>query len=380
MSLDFDQVAAQVEHMVSRIKAGEIEREQRLRYALDVLKSTDVDALKTKIERSISTCTWLVAGIHDELNSTYDAIACPADYTAISTDGSHIDADRHMPARCCLINIGSGSISYGENPNAVLANQPALYVNEPFMEGNLLELKRAVDECLTLAQLSEQTPNSSSVVALLDGTLILWGIIGLENIQLVKDLLATGFLKALDIMKERGLPLASYISYPRSADVVNVLRVAICPFETANCDVECRSDRKCNALDDIVDRDLFASTLAVEQRSAIFSSISKIIERCYREHMIYFFYLNVGDEIARVEIPAWVVDNNDLLDRVHTMVLDQCRRGHGYPAVLMEAHEQAVLNGADREQFWRLVEMYLTKNDLPSNTSAKSLSKRTRWI
>jgi len=94
MSLDFDQVAAQVEHMVSRIKAGEIDREQRLRYALDVLKSTDVDALKIKIERSVSTCTWLVAGIHDELNRIYDAIACPADYTAISTDGSHIDADR----------------------------------------------------------------------------------------------------------------------------------------------------------------------------------------------------------------------------------------------------------------------------------------------
>jgi|GEM_PF-3945213 hypothetical protein len=33
MSLDFDQVAVQVEHMMSRINAGQIEREQRLRYA-----------------------------------------------------------------------------------------------------------------------------------------------------------------------------------------------------------------------------------------------------------------------------------------------------------------------------------------------------------
>jgi len=378
MSLDFDQVAAQVEHMVSRIKAGEIDREQRLRYALDVLKSTDVDALKIKIERSVSTCTWLVAGIHDELNRIYDAIACPADYTAISTDGSHIDADRHMPARCCLINIGSASMSYGEHPNAFLASQPELYVNEPFMEGNLLGLKRAVDECLALAQLSQKT--SGSVLGLLDGTLILWGIIGLENIQFVQDLLSTGFLKALDEMKKNGLPLASYISYPRSTDVVNVLRVAICPFETANCDVECKAEKKCNALDDLVDRDLFSATLGVGQRSAIFSSRSKIIEKYYGEHIIYFFYLNVGDEIARVEIPAWVVDNKDLLEKVHTMVLDQCGRGHGYPAVLTEAHEQAVLTGADREQFWRLVEIYLQKNDLPANTSAKSFSKRARWI
>jgi len=378
MSLDFNEVAAQVEHMVSSIKASEIVREQRLRYALDVLKTTDVDALKVKIERSIATCTWLVAGIHDALNRTHDATECPANYTAISTDGSHIDADRHMPAKCCLINIGSASLSYGDNPKALLASQPELYVNEPFMEGNLLGLKRAVDECLTLAELSQKT--SGLVLGLLDGTLILWGIIGLENIRFVQDLLTIGFLKALDEMKTNGLPLASYISYPRSTDVVNILRVAICPFETANCDAECRSEKKCSALDNIVNRDLFAVMLGVGQRSAIFSSRSKIIEKYYREHVIHFFYLNVGGEIARVEVPTWVAKNNDLLEKVHTMVLDQCGRGHGYPAVLAEAHEQAVLTGVDREQFWRLVEMYLTKNDLPSNTSAKSRSKRTRWI
>jgi hypothetical protein len=378
MSLDFDQVAAQVDHMVSRIKAGQVDREQRLRYALDGIKTADVDALEAKIERSIPTCTWLVAGIHDALNRTYQAIECPANYTAISTDGSHIDADRHMPARCCLINIGTASMSYGDNPNALLTSQPELYVNEPFMEGNLLGLKRAVDECLALTKLSQKT--SGSVLGLLDGTLILWGIIGLENIQFVQDLLSAGFLKALDEMKKQVLLLASYISYPRSTDVVNALRVAICPFDTANCDVECRNDRKCNALDDIMDRDLFASALGVGQRSAYFSSRSKIIGKYYREHVIYFFYLNVGDEIARVEVPAWVVENDNLLSQAHTMVLDQCKRGHGYPAVLTEAHEQAVLTGADREQFWRLVEMLLVKNDLPSSTSAKSFSKRTRWI
>ena len=380
MSLDFDQVAAQVEHMVSRIKAGEIEREHNLRYALDVLKTTDVDVLEAKVERSISTCTWLVAGLHDALNHTYKATPCPSDYTAISTDGSHIDVDRHMPARCCLINIGTASISYGDNPNALLSNQPEMFVNEPFLEGNLLGLKRAVDECLALAELSQETPQSSSALGLLDGTLILWGIIGLEYIEFVQELLADGFLKALDKMKKHRLPLASYISYPRSTDVANILRVAICPFETANCDVKCSNDTKCSALDGINDRDLFTDTLVVGQRSAIFRSQSRIIKDHYREHAIYFFYLNVGDEIARVEVPAWVAENNDLMEKVHSMVLDQCRRGHGYPAVLTEAHEQAVLSGSDREQFWRLIEMLLEKNDLPANTSAKSRSKRTGWI
>ena len=59
---------------------------------------------------------------------------------------------------------------------------------------------------------------------------------------------------------------------------------------------------------------------------------------------------------------------------------DQCRRGYGYPVVLSEAHERAVVNAADRELFRRLVETALTERRLPASTSAKSWSKRARWI
>ena len=36
------------------------------------------------------------------------------------------------------------------------------------------------------------------------------------------------------------------------------------------------------------------------------------------------------------------------LDLVHGVVYDQCRRGRGYPSVLQEAHEQAVINAGER--------------------------------
>ncbi|GAG47308.1 unnamed protein product, partial [marine sediment metagenome] len=81
-----------------------------------------------------------------------------------------------------------------------------------------------------------------------------------------------------------------------------------------------------------------------------------------------------------VEIPRWVATDEGLLDLVHTLVLDQCRRGQGYPVALSEAHEKAVVTGADREQFWQLVELSLVEEHLPTRTSAKSQSKRTRWI
>ena len=79
-------------------------------------------------------------------------------------------------------------------------------------------------------------------------------------------------------------------------------------------------------------------------------------------------------------IPEWVATDESLLELTHALVLDQGRRGQGYPVALSEAHEQAVVTGADRENFWQLVEASLVDEKLPSPTSAKSFSKRTRWV
>ena len=68
------------------------------------------------------------------------------------------------------------------------------------------------------------------------------------------------------------------------------------------------------------------------------------------------------------------------LNLVHTLVLDQCQRGQGYPVALSEAHEKAVVTGADRENFWELVESSMIEEHMPTLGSAKSFSKRTRWV
>jgi NurA-like 5'-3' nuclease len=81
-----------------------------------------------------------------------------------------------------------------------------------------------------------------------------------------------------------------------------------------------------------------------------------------------------------VEIPEWVAMKRDLVEITHALVLDQCRKGQGYPVVLSEAHEKAVITGADREQFWELVEEFLIEGKMSTYTSTKSRSKRTRWI
>lgn len=398
MSLDLTKVASQVGVLLTRLKEGLSERNEHLRNALEAahVQSENLDGLKKKI--SASRTTWLVAEITDGLDLHFELPSLPSDFTVIATDGSHIDVDRHRAARCFLINIGGVVLNYGTNPDAFLDSFPDLYVSqdelviaqpetnrEQAIEGTLLGIKRSVDECRKLADLAAEQPAGSSTVALVDGTLILWGLEGYPEFVSEK-LLDEGFLDCLNRLRklngDKKVALASYISLPRGTDVVNTLKVALCPNNPLDTDKHCKEckTRDCNAVSGIRDRELFAGILGDGERSALFITQSSVVAKQYGEHRIYFYYINVDEEIARVEIPEWVAKNEELLALTHSLILDQCRRGHGYPVALSEAHEQAVVTGADRENFWQLVETALADEKIQTYTSAKARSKNTRWV
>lgn len=398
MALDLTKVVSQVGGMIARLKAGVEERQKRLQHALDVLRNQtgNLDYLTRKI--ASSKTTWLVAGLVDGLDQHYKAPPIPTEFTIIATDGSHIDVDRHRSTRCYLINIGTVTLHYGASPSATLDSFPRLYTGdedlviapagvrgrEQLIEGTLLGIKRSVDECHRLVELAAELPADSSTLALLDGSLILWGLEAYPEF-VTEALLDKGFLGYLDDIRklnnDKRLAMASYISFPRSTDVVNALRVALCPYDPADCDRYCPTNEKrdCDMVAGVQDRELFINLLSQGERSALFISPSKI-QKHYGVHQVYFFYIKVDDEIARVEIPQWVAIDEKLLNLVHTLVLDQCQRGQGYPVALSEAHEKAVVTGVDKEYFWQLVESFLVEEHLPTLTSGKSRSKRTRWV
>jgi len=398
MALDLTKVAGQVAAMVAGLKDNRAERDRRLNFALATLGSPAIDiaALQKKIKAGRTT--WLVAELTEGLNQSYPLPEAPPDFTVIAADGSHIDVDRHQNTRCYLINIGAVSLRYGSQPEAVLASQPRLYSEdkdlaitppgggrEQVVEGALLGARRSIEEFRGLAGLATGLPPQSAALALLDGTLILWGLEAYP--EFVSDALVNaGLVPCLDAMrslnKDRHLALASYISFPRSTDVVNVLRVALCPSPVPDCDKDCPPGkaRNCDRVAGVRDRDIFMERLGDSERSALFISPSKVVKERYGEHRIYFFYVRAGGEIARLEVPQWVAEDETLLNLTHALVIDQCRRGRGYPVALAEAHEQAVVTGADRENFRELVESSLIAGKMPSPVSAKSFSKRTRWL
>jgi len=212
-------------------------------------------------------------------------------------------------------------------------------------------------------------------MALADGTLIFWNLEGMP-VNFRNSYLDRA-KAAFDLLRAKGVPIASYISRPRSRDLINSLRVGMCPLEAADCD-HCPwkgGELPCSPPARLVDATLMRSVLQAGERSAMFSSRSKILEQ-YGDHRISFFYLHAGDEMARVEVPHWVAADKEMVDTVHAVVEDQIRKGDGYPVSLTEAHEQAVVRGAERESFYRFLRDTFIMNDIDASFSAKSLKKR----
>jgi len=215
MSLDLTKLISQVGDMVARLKAGSRERQERLDRACETLSSHagNLDALRDKIAGSKTT--WLVAGIVEGLDGCHRPPSLPAEFAVIATDGSHIDVDRHRATRCFLINIGTVMLRYGDNPSAALDSRPRLYAEdedlviaasamrgrEQPIEGALLGIKRAVEECRWLADLATSTPPDAPTLALLDGSLILWGLEAYAEF-VTEELLDRGFLPGLEKLRQ----------------------------------------------------------------------------------------------------------------------------------------------------------------------------------
>jgi hypothetical protein len=131
----------------------------------------------------------------------------------------------------------------------------------------------------------------------------------------------------------------------------------------------------------LTDRALFGF-LERGQRSALFvRGTAANRDFAARGHQVYFFYLNTGTELARVEVPEWVALEPQRLDLVHGVVYDQCSFNEGYPYVLTRADEQAVILGDERKALEDLIVRTMLHHGMPPpELSRKAQQKQVaRW-
>ena len=391
--LDLSQLQAQMADFNAYQADLEERRAEQLRWARRGLAEAAEgwQPLRTEVERAQPR--QLVAGMREAPDQTYAPAERPTPMTVVATDGSQIYPDRHIEPTCYLVNVSRIAFQYGTTEAPVMEAEPRFRYRQAGLDREDDDPDAAADlhfddelgtmttevvsairdewelkDLLAVARAAQT--KGRPLLALADGTLIRWMIRGMRNRELEQRLIQryTALLK--QFMADR-LPLASYISMPGNTEVIHLLQFYFDRFAEERPEVP---------LDGLVDRRLFAATLAPGERSAVFASASHIQGDYPEGNKICYFYVRIpnraGDEIGRVEIPEWVADEPELLDRVHGTLLSECDKGDGYPMILSEAHERAVIRGPERELFYRLLERSLQDAGQPVNTSSKHASKQ----
>ncbi|MHB8840827.1 MAG: DNA double-strand break repair nuclease NurA [Candidatus Aquicultor sp.] len=365
--------------------------------------SGDPQAFRDKMERA--NASWLIAIPTDE--APFKPVApgaCPESHTILSTDGSQINPDRHSPHPALLINVGKVKIGYGDFLGYKMESEPSLFFEERDIKrrfggeerevsGQVLAALRQKMEHESLKAMIEEC-GQTPAVAVVDGTLILWNIEA--NPKRLKELGTAdlkqqaflSFMQLISVGKEVKVPVVGYISSPGSSDVVNSLKVSLCPSETVNCKecpykaASCDGALPCDKIDGVTDAGLFRRLLGDGERSSLFISTSEILDayKEYGDEGVAFFYINIGKEIARVEVPMWVARDKNAVGLVHAICLDQAVKGSGYPVAVAEAHEQAVVKSADKRSFDQLIFQIFVKNGIPAAESRKALRKKGGFI
>ena len=379
--IDFAALTPQLSDFVAYRHDEDARQADRLCRALDALGGC-VDAWQDLAERAAAEGKGPLRAVPvDCPDAAHDAPPRPDTVTVVATDGSQIFPDRHVDPACYLLNVGRVALHYGTLDPPLIAAEPSLRyrradlaeleADDADIVGDMTaEVVSALRDELELSWLFEtadaERRSGRPVVALADGTLIRWMLRGMKN-RALEDRLIARYVAELDRFQAEGIPVASYISRPANAEVVNLLRLHL---------GETGWDEGPESIKGVEDREVFARCLAVGQRSALFRSRSSVLKR-YGPHQILAFYVRLEGEIGRVELPAWVADQPGWVDMIHAVLLDQCAKGAGYPIALQEAHERAVVRAAEKEMFYGLLARQVRSGGgaLPTY-SGKAASKR----
>jgi NurA domain len=326
--------------------------------------------------------------------------APPAAHTVFATDGSQISPNHHEIAYCYLLNIGTVMLHYGQSRHPVLDSVPEvfykpedLYMSRQWgiRTEEWMGYRRAVSEAIALAEMgtnwakfnNDQLP--APALAMVDGSLIYWFLEPLPNEA--RDQILEPILAAWDNLRLARIPLVGYLSASRSSESLAFLRFQACTYEVPDCINNCPNvgftatssfaeKAPCQVFEPLRDVILWSTILSPGQRSPLWKSQARILD-LYGLNSVYFCYVHVGTEIARIEVPEWVAQDSAQLDLALGMMLAQVHKGGGYPVTLAEAHNQAVVTGGDRGRFFALLEQQMIKAGLKNvGISYKETRKR----
>lgn len=281
--------------------------------------------------------------------------------TLIAADGSQIVPDRHAAVFFGLINVGAIVLSGATDAAPQVLTDSLLSFDDEVLNwtDGLVALQRDLAERKKLLDISKEY--SPPLVTLTDGPLQLWE--ARESNEVLGYEKALGeYLVVLSQLQEHGAITAGYVDKPSSNLLVRLLEVALTPEN------ELAHLHEQHPLLGVTDLWLFDQLLQPGERSAIFALQARSKAVYEGSLALHFFYLNVGlaghPKSARIEIPAWVSQNEAEVDLLHTSLLEQCAilGARPYPYILHRAHESAVVTLQEKQQIEQLLQIELRKS------------------
>ncbi|WP_413200530.1 DNA double-strand break repair nuclease NurA [Nostoc piscinale] len=354
------------QHLINAYECQQdlIERQEKWRDRILFANATPIEPLETRIDIPIP----------------------PKVHTVIATDGSQIAPSHHEIAYCYLLNIGRVVLHYGQNRHPLLDSLPEVFYRPEDLYASRqwgirteewMGFCRTASEATVLAELACAAKGDAPALAMVDGSLVYWF---LEQLPLeARDRILPPILQAWQQLRDAEIPLMGYLSASRNVEGINFLRLMACPHPVPDCVSYCPNQLEkvpCKLFEPLRDTSLWSTQLQPGQRGPLWRSNARILE-FYEGQNIYFCYVHVGTEIARIEVPAWVVENTAMFDEALGLMLAQVQKGYGYPVAIAEAHNQAVVRGGDKARFFALLEKQMIKAGLKNvGTSYKEARKR----
>jgi hypothetical protein len=382
MSIDYQQVIKKIREIAVTAKQNDEQINVRNGQAIKLLEANanQLQALQRKVEQAYENDPNLRCAIpaSETLNAAFIPPDLPSQITLIAADGSQINPDRHAPVFFSLINVGAIVIEPGSGraPDIFTFSDikygEELYGETGLIGEDLIALGRDLAERQKLLELAEQYP--APVIALTDGPVEIWGPKGGSS-EAYRQTLDT-HLVILSRLKERDVIPGGVVDKPGANLVVRLLEIAGMHVE------ELKDIRKKSPLRGVTDLWLFQQLLQSGERSAVFGLQSSSRVHYKGDLALHFFYLNTsGDEqpnLVRVEIPAWVAQDENKLNMMHAALISQSRilGARAYPYILHRAHEIAVVKFEDKQQVEQMLMLELRRNGVPvGDPSSKQATK-----
>jgi hypothetical protein len=388
MTLELNEIIPQLRAMGTTLK-GQITRRDEAKEKIQALLnefSTAYTALNDRVMRAEQVqrqlrFDWVgAAPTNQPLAKSYPLPPRPERVAVIASDGSQIMPDQHAITLYYLVNVGSIIYRHGSNqkpktynPKPILCYQPDEVLDEQgrIITAGEVNVRRDLAELAVLVELAPQyTHQNEPVITLMDGQLSLRVI---ELPYQRQQECQREYVKMLNQLRDEQVLVAAYIDRPRSTFVASLMHLASLKVEDIN-----ENSLRQNKFRYLTDLDLF-DFIGPGERSAIFSLRTKGLETYTQTgHGVHFFYLNVGrnhPNLARVEIPAWMVANPQLIEILHATLVRQAHMSGDYPYVLARAHELAVISPEERQAMEMMLAVEMRRHGISPVLSAKQKHK-----